>query len=933
MRQVFLAEITAYDPREDELVTLRMCSGGQGHVAFPEFPNDHYIPCIASAPSQTRTVTENGIPGQISIDYGSITIRFTPEHRNTHWRRYDFDGYACRLLYGEYGAPYSTYKQIPAGRVGSLDVQAVNLGELALLGPDVELKKDILTASYLGTGGAEGADGAKGILKPFAIGRCENIEALLIDPVNLIWQYHGYGPTKDVEAVYENALTLGSPKFIAATYEQLAGYTAEQLPPGTWAKAPAVGMFRFGGEPIGKVTADVVGALDGSSVPTSVGAICAYMLRNFGGIAPALIDTTSASKMDREFPHTWGSYIDARSKPEGADENEPSYSVGDFVREATSHLAGYLFADALGVWHFGRNVSTKAPIVLRSGRSSKPAVIDITSPATSTRVHRVRVGGRRCFSVHSDSEISSALKDAVEGTLEVIGGVKQDVKEANDNANSIRQQLPDLVGPLLKEPINQISSLQLKYGAAQFNATMALHNQNLVAIRALGTRIDEDGNAVAEDILQLTTRVGDAESGLLTLNKTVAGLDFATSETVEIQIANFGKGVTAAINEERRVRVEKDLALAEDVKQMGVRITKEVGDAKTDYNGQFTDIRKLVVDSTAGTIKAEDLDRIDLKLTKAIGDETTTREVAISNAREAWIEGDRVVAQTVNELGSRVTREVNGVKTETEAAIRDGLKTVVDEAGAATEAVRNLSSSYNGLVGPNGVIQIIQETEAKNNSARAEETKNLQSKVDSMNYAGLEQSFKTYADKTDKIGAQYVLKAQTVQNGVITVAGMGLAIEDGVSAIAFNADSFRINTPGETGKQIFYGDADGIYMPNVRVDKLTYGALVDQFAKNSSVNDPNSGYIQIPGGPMIMWGKYRAAIRGEVSVPVTFPVPFPTMCVSFNVTPYIATPNYRKDLWVQNTGSPSRFGSTVYTQAATGDDQYLDGFDWMAVGI
>lgn len=933
MRQVFLAEITAYDPREDKLVTLRMCSGGQGHVAFPEFPDEQYIPCIASAPTQTRTVTDNGIPGQISIDYGAISIRFTRDHRNTHWRRYDFDGYPCRLLHGEYGAPYSSYKQIPAGRVGSLDVQSAGLGELPLLGPDAELKKEVLTVTYAGTGGAQGQEGDKGVLKPFAIGRCENIEALLIDPVNLIWQYHGYGPTQDVEAVYENALTLGGPKLIAESYEQLASYTADELPPGTWAKAPAVGMYRFGGEPIGKVTADVIGAVDNGVAPRSVGAICAYMLRQFGGVPASLIDMASAAKMDRDFPHEWGQYIDARAKPEDADENEPSYSVGDFVREATSHVAGYLFADALGAWHFGRNVSSKTPIVLRSGRSSKPAVIDIASPATTTRVHKVRVGGRRCFSVHSDSEISSALKDAVEGTLEVINGVKQDVKEAQDNANAIRQQLPDLVGPLLKKPINELSALHLKYGAAQFNTTLALHNQNLVAIRALGTRMDEDGNAVAEDLLQLTTRVDKAESGLIEINRTVAGLDFATAEEIDQKVANFGKGVTAWQVEEQRVRSTKDTALAEDINAMGTRITKEVGDIKTTYDGQFTDVRRLIVDAADGTIKAEDLDRLDLKLTKAIGDEITTREVAISNAREAWVEGDRVVAQTVNELGSRVTREVDGVKTTTEAAIRDGLKTVVDQAGAATEAVRVLSSSVNGLTGPNGVIQVIQETEARNDGARAQETRNLQSRLDNFNGASLEQQFSTYANKVDGVGAQYVLKVQTDNNGVRSIAGMGLAIDNNVSAIAFTADSFRLTTPGSFPQQVFYADADGVYMPNVTVDKLKAGAIDFEFISKQSIRDPNAGYQVMPGGLIFMWGRFRQVIRNETTFSISFPIAFPNQCLSFNATPYLIYFNNERDLWIQNIGQTSRFGATVATQAARRDDQYLDGFDWFAVGF
>lgn len=494
------------------------------------------------------------------------------------------------------------------------------------------------------------------------------------------------------------------------------------------------------------------------------------------------------------------------------------------------------------------------------------------------------------------------------------------------------RQLPNIVGELLSEPIDRLSALNIDFGAAMFKTSQALSKENKVAVRELRTYVDEKGAIVAEDLVQLTSRVGASEAGLIQIKRTVADGDKALSEEITQKVANLGSNVSAWQINEQRVRATKDTALAEDIEAMGVKITKDVGDLKTTYDGQFTDIRRLVVDSTAGTIKAEDLDRIDLKLTKAIGDETTTREVAISNAREAWIEGDRLVAETVNELGSRVTREVDGVKTTTEAAIRDGLKTVVDEAGAATEAVRILSSSVNGLTGPNGVIQVIQETEARNDGARAQETKNLQSRLDNFNGASLEQQFSTYATKVDGVGAQYVLKVQTDNNGVRSVAGMGLAIDNNVSAIAFTADSFRLTTPGSFPQQVFYADANGVYMPNVTVDKLKAGSIDFEFIAKQSIRDPNRGYQILPGGMVMMWGRYRATIRGEVSLSIEFPIAFPNMCLSFTATPYISVPNFRKDLWIQNTGSPSQYGATVYTQAGTGDDQNLDGFDWWAVG-
>lgn len=914
MRKVFLAEVTAYDPVDKKLVTVRMCSRGHGHIAFPDLPDAEYVPCITAPPAQSVTLNENGIPGQIEVQYGNLSVAFNKQLRNNHWRRYDFDGYPCRLLFGDVGAPYYTFELVPGTALGSLDSPSVDTGTFAIRGPEVDLTKDILTESYGGTGGADGQESQKGTLKPFAVGRFENWEAVLIDSVNLIYQYHGYGPTGDVTAVYENALTLGPAHASVQTYEALA---ALQLPNGTWAKAPAVGMFRLANEVSGKLTLDGIGALDGAVAPTGVASICAFMLRRFGGVPAGKIDMASVAKLERDFPHTWGNVVDAQAKPDANEDEQIAYSIGDFVREAMSHVAGYLFATPDGVWHFGRNVSTKAPIVLRQSRASKPVVTSISSPATSTRVQRVRVGGRRCFSVHSDNEISSALKDAIEEVANGIGDIRDKVDEVAEQANKTWKQLPDLVGPLLREPIDKLSALQLEYGAGALKASMALSNKNLVAIREIGTRVDENGNKVAEEILQLTSRVDEAElalaginidgaveAGLAEIRRTIAGLDFASAEEIDVKIANYGKGVSAWQTEEERVRVEKDNALAEDIEQMGVRITDEVDGVKETMEGTFNDLRKLIVDA---------------------GDNSA-------------------LALRVDEMGVRITEEVGGEKTAREAAIQNIEKARVDDNKASAERMDTISSSVTDITkdgGPisviNGTIQTLQKTQADDNGARAEDYRRVQSRLDNLNGvtgASVEQAINTAVDAAGKAGASYVLKVNTIQDGVLYVAGGGVAIENGVSAIAWQADSFRISTPGHAPVQVFYADGDGVYMPKARVDRLSVGAMDGEFMAGQSLYDPAGGYQKMPGGLIIQWGQVRANITDEQAYSITFPIPFPNQLLSINATPYIiySFQNNLRDLWLQNTSLQDRFGATFFTQSSTKNNQFLNGFDWFAVG-
>ncbi|KQN09066.1 gp53-like domain-containing protein [Sphingomonas sp. Leaf28] len=474
------------------------------------------------------------------------------------------------------------------------------------------------------------------------------------------------------------------------------------------------------------------------------------------------------------------------------------------------------------------------------------------------------------------------------------------------------RQLPNLVTGLITTPIEQLSALQIGYGTSNVKLSQALNKENLVAISKLETRIEDDGSKVAESFLQLTSRLtnaekavagidikGPIEAGLSELRRSIANANYASSEVVDIKIANYGDGVTAWQTNEERVRAERDKAINEDIEKMGVRITDEVGGVKTSLEGSFNDLRKLVVDNEFGT----------------------------------------ALALRVDEMGVRITTEVDGVKSANEAAIRNVEKAIVDGDSAQAEKTNTLSSYVDGIVGPNGpianisgVIQNMQQTYADNDGARAQEIRNVQSKLDGLNFAAAEEKLNTYATKTDGIGAQYVLKVQTDVNGVKSIAGMGIAVEDNVSAIAFTADSFRLTTPGSFPQQVFYADANGVYMPNVTVDTLKAGAIDFEFLSKQSIRDQNGGYQILPGGLVIMWGRFRQRITYEATFSVSFPIPFPNQCMMFNATPYLAVFHNERDLWIQNIGQTSRFGATVATQAARRDDQYLDGFDWVAFG-
>lgn len=385
-----LVEISARD-RIGTAVTVRMCSA----VASPELcltNNQAWLPVVSSAPTITRTLDIENPNGEISIDYGQIGLRINPLFNNEIWSSYVFDGAAAKIWLGVPGAAFGTFVQIFDGQSGPLVRNSKGEAAIVLRGPETALSKEALTSVYAGTGSAEGPSTLTNTPKPRALGFCENIDAILLDPINQVYQYDGYGATQDVNALYENAINLGASTATATTY---AGLVALTLKPGQWAKAPAVGMFRLGAEPSGKVTADVSGALDGSTFVQGAAAVSAYLMKQ-AGISAGLISASSVTAFD-------------------AVVRQPSFyaksqtTFGDIIRKLVSDAFGYFFFNpATQRWTFGRINYSKAATTLKNDRSSLPLVKHetISQDIAQAPIYGVRVGGRRCWSVHSEGEIS-----------------------------------------------------------------------------------------------------------------------------------------------------------------------------------------------------------------------------------------------------------------------------------------------------------------------------------------------------------------------------------------------------------------------------------------------------------------------------------------------------------------------------------------------
>lgn len=376
-----LFEVSAINPTDGTAKVFRL-SSASAKSSGVYLDNKTWTPAIKAGPVFDISVWSGG-PTAANISYGSLTVAANRLFDNLDWTKFNFEGAQATIWLGQDGQAFGDYRQIWSGAVGPIERANDRDYSIALFGPDASLKRPLLSATYAGTGNAEGSAALTGTHKPFALGACVNVAPVLVDAVYWIYQYHAYGSCP-LTAVYSNALTLGAPKATADTFAALKALT---LVPGEWAAAPAIGMFRLGTDPGPvKITADVG---TGSTVGSAISA-----LMQVAGIPPARI-AASVSGIG-------GSY---------ALYSEQQATVGDLVRDAALWAGRYLIPDSTGKFHAASHTSGKTATALTDANTMADQVKELVPAAP---VWRVRVGHTRVWAPHSIGEISPAVAELAE---------------------------------------------------------------------------------------------------------------------------------------------------------------------------------------------------------------------------------------------------------------------------------------------------------------------------------------------------------------------------------------------------------------------------------------------------------------------------------------------------------------------------------------
>lgn len=381
-----LAILHPIDPGSGTRVPVRVCSsqdpaatGAAGQVWWP---------AIYGQPVLSMALFDGDFTGTIEPAKASLGLRIDVLRNSKKFprvERFDWSGAAVTLYRLVDGLPVTMAVMRVETFASEADALKLNLGV------DTEwASADVLFREYAGTTGAEGGADLKGQPKPWAFGRCLNLEPVFIDQIDNVFQVSGYGPVSAIPMVYERGAAFGSSNMVE-NFPSYAALVAADIPEGKWGTCLAEGMFRLGAPPAGVITCDV----DGDSTAgflRRTGAVIKEIARRLG--LADRIDADSLDALDAAVPFNVNFYLGQQ------------ITLLDFAQQvarpcnavAGINLDGRLIAPRVA---FGAQ-----EMVLDAQCRQMPPVLNMVRQNTSPPYKRIRMGAARSWRVHSFDEIA-----------------------------------------------------------------------------------------------------------------------------------------------------------------------------------------------------------------------------------------------------------------------------------------------------------------------------------------------------------------------------------------------------------------------------------------------------------------------------------------------------------------------------------------------
>jgi len=386
-----LALIRPYDPETDARVDVRLASANLREITGLG-TDGPWEPAMSRAPTLAIQLFNGDFTAAVTVGTANLPISMprlieAPQHAGAG--RYAWSGAEVELRLGKVGDAWPWPVRF-RGRVSNFEGGERTLTLTASTDTDT-FAAEVLHLTYAGTGDAEGTEDLAERVKPLAIGNPMNVEPVLINAVDSVYQFSGYGPIEAVQALFERGSDFGPPLADHATYDALVAAT---IPPGNWATCLAEGMIRLGAPAAGVITGDILGHVVGSATPRQTGTVI-KALANIAGIADSYLELDSLAALNADAPFTIDLFLD--SPIEFAD-------AARGLALPCNYQAGITPIETFFVAKV--DLGRTPDLTLDAQGRALPQVADSREENVSTPYAKTTFGAARAWRVHTSDEIA-----------------------------------------------------------------------------------------------------------------------------------------------------------------------------------------------------------------------------------------------------------------------------------------------------------------------------------------------------------------------------------------------------------------------------------------------------------------------------------------------------------------------------------------------
>ncbi|MFT3968579.1 MAG: hypothetical protein QM690_22155, partial [Sphingobium sp.] len=379
----YLVQIDGYDPVADVDIVLRASSHDDDRICH--LNDATWWPAIAQLPKLAMDNFDGSTGDQLKAP--SASLRLMTEAWPA-FGRYALADARIRIWSGLPGAVWAAWTLRADARITKQPRFSLGAANIAFA-PDEAWLDAPLLSTYAGTGGAEGPEAFKGIVKPLMLGAPRYAGGVMVDPTNNVFQLSAYGPIEGVEVALDGLSRFGGSTGNYPSYEALIAAT---IPAGQWATALDVGMTRHGAPPYDQISylarGDKAGPDGWARLPGDIIRRIALLSGGDGRIDNASLDILNIAR-------PWDISIDVTEQA----------TARDLIRRIASSVNATAGVSWLGKLYVVPLVIASPSMELRADGTALPPVAAVEQVEIEAPAWRLATQAERTWLVHAPSEV------------------------------------------------------------------------------------------------------------------------------------------------------------------------------------------------------------------------------------------------------------------------------------------------------------------------------------------------------------------------------------------------------------------------------------------------------------------------------------------------------------------------------------------------